>query len=388
MAFGQVPSSGKTGSKKYTVRRPNLSPGRSLPRPDAGAIPADPDLNRLLLPIRDTHHLPGLIAAVIQGDSIVSLGFCGLRKLGASQPFQATDQIHIGSCTKAMTATLVGILVEDGLLDWNTKIREIFPEEATGFHADFRDLTLSHLLTHRGGLPHDADWWRLPGRTTTEQRRSALRTLLSRPPESRPGSTYAYSNAGYVIAGLVAEQVTGESWENLMRQGVFEPLGLSTAGFGPPGLSGRTDQPWGHREKGGRIQANRVDNAPCMGPAGTVHCSLPDWARFASLHLQGAEGQARLLKPSTFQDLHTPPPGFEYAGGWFVVDRPWAGGRALNHNGSNTSWYASVWLAPRRNFATLVATNLGGTNAEKACEATTQALIQYAGLLPSRRARR
>ena len=122
-------------------------------------------------------------------------------------------------------------------------------------------------------------------------------------------------------------------WEDLIRGRVFEPLGMSSAGFGPPGPPdrdrGRIDQPWGHRDSGGRVDPVREDNAPCMGPAGTVHCSMADWGKFASLHLKAAEGKARILKPATFRALHTPPPGQEYAGGWYVVERPWSAGLAL-----------------------------------------------------------
>ena len=208
-----------------------------------------------------------------------------------------TDQVHLGSCTKAMTATLIGTLVDQGLLSWSSTIRSVFPELASRIHPDFQAATLSHLLTHRAGLPHDASWWRLPGRTTTDKRRAALLELMGRAPATKPGTAYAYSNAGYVLAGLMAEQMSGRPWEDLIRTRVFEPLGMSSAGFGPPGLPdrdrGRIDQPWGHRDSGGRVDPVREDNAPCMGPAGTVHCTMADWGKFASLHLRAAEGKAR-----------------------------------------------------------------------------------------------
>jgi CubicO group peptidase (beta-lactamase class C family) len=113
-----------------------------------------------------------------------------------------------------------------------------------------------------------------------------------------------------------------------------------------------------------------------MGPAGTVHCTMADWSKFAALHLQGARGNAKLLKAATFQALHTPPSGNNYAGGWLVVERPWAGGRALMHGGSNTTWCATVWLAPARDIAFLVATNCGGDSAQKASD---QAVVKLIG---------
>ncbi len=254
--------------------------------------------------------------------------------------------MHLGSCTKPMTATMIGSLVEEGKLSWNSTFRKVFPESASELHPQFRDVTLSYLLTHRAGLPHDGPWWDLPGATTTQQRHALMMSMLDRAPLSRPGSTYVYSNVGYALAGLMAERVTGEAWESLMRKRLFEPLEMASAGFGTPGQSGSVTQPWGHHLDGRDIRPTQHDNAPSMGPAGTVHCSIPDLAKFAALHLTGEHGSSKLLKPATLKTLHIPPPGCQYAGGWTAAHESWAGGMTLSHNGSNTSWYMTIWLAP------------------------------------------
>ena len=300
-----------------------------------------------------------MIGAITFGARLAALGALGIRKIGSSQPIQVTDQMHLGSCTKAMTATMIGSLVEAGKLSWRSTFKDIFPESADQFHPQFQTATLSHLLTHRAGLPHDGPWWNLPGQTTTQARHALMTSMLQNAPLTKPGSTYAYSNVGYALAGLMAEQVTGESWESLMRTRLFEPLEMSSAGFGTPGRAGAVIEPWGHRLDGRDLKPTQQDNAPSLGPAGTVHCSVPDWAKFAALHLAGEHDSSKLLKPATLKTLHIPPPSCEYAGGWIVVERSWAGGAALNHAGSNTSWYAVIWLAPARNFAVLVATNQG-----------------------------
>ena len=395
-AFAQTADSGKeTGSSRRTARRPSLSTSKtkdsSSTDPGSATIRPDEQVNRLLDPIRDAHHLPGIIGAIVRGDALTAIGAVGIRKIGSAESLRVQDQVHLGSCTKAMTATLIGMLIDEGLLSWSTTFRDVFPDQASRFHADFQATTLQQLLNHRAGLPHDASWWNLPGLTTTDQRRAAMVSLLGKAPLTRPGTVYAYSNAGYVLAGLMAEEVSGHSWDELMQQRLFDPLKMASAGFGPPGKadSGRVDQPWGHHENHGLVEPTRQDNAPCMGPAGTVHCSVPDWGKFASLHLRGAQGKARLLNPATFRALHTPPPGSEYAGGWIIVDRSWAGGSALNHNGSNLVWYCSIWIAPVRDFATLVATNEGGAAGEAACEEATQELIKHVGFLgPGRATRR
>jgi len=369
-------------NQRRIARRPVLpDPARMALRPVIepweSRLPDDPQAAALLEGVREKHGLPGMVGAILKGSSVVSVAATGVRKVGEPGAFRATDQIHLGSCTKAITATLLGTLFEEGALSPSSTIGRVFPEYAGRLHPDFRDATLSHLLTHRAGLPHDADWWNLPGMNPTEKRYAALVDLCSVAPKTLPGKTYAYSNAGYTLAGLMAEQVTGASWENLVRARVFEPLYMYSAGFGPPGLDGssRENQPYGHQLSFGKPKPIRHDNPEVMGPAGTVHCSIVDWAKFAIAHLRGERQGAKLLLPATYRDLHTPPPRSEYAGGWIVLNRPWAGGRALNHAGSNTMWYAVVWLAPERDFGVLVATNMGGGPTAKACDEAVGALL-------------
>jgi CubicO group peptidase (beta-lactamase class C family) len=342
------------------------------------AAPVQPDerVKKILAPIRDEHHLPGLVGAVLTGNRLAAIGALGVRKNGAPNSMLVTDQIHIGSCTKAMTATMIGTLIDEGKLSSEITVRQVFPSVAPKLHAEFQGVTLWQLMTHRAGLPDNGPWWQLSGKTATEKRRDLLVRMMGEAPKSRPGSTFEYSNVGYALAGLMAEQVTGEPWETLMRRRLFEPLGMDSAGFGSPGHPGQVDQPWGHHPSGKESKPTQQDNAPPLGPAGTVHCTMADWARFAAAHLRGAQGKSHLLKPATFRALHTPPKGGDYAAGWIVTERSWAGGRALTHSGSNTSWYATVWIAPVRDFAILVATNLGGNSAAKACDQSIGKLLE------------
>ncbi len=133
--------------------------------------------------------------------------------------------------------------------------------------------------------------------------------MLKDAPLTKPGSTYAYSNVGYVLAGLMAEHVSGQSWETLMNKRLFEPLGMTSAGFGSPGHPGKVDQPWGHRDSGGEVRPTQVDNAPVMGPAGTVHCSVPDWAKFASLHMSERAGKAQATQGEHLPGIAHAPAG-------------------------------------------------------------------------------
>jgi CubicO group peptidase (beta-lactamase class C family) len=370
-----------------------LATGRLAAPPPALALePRGPrssgvrDISNIIDPIREKAGVPGMVAAVVRGGRIVARGASGLRSRDSTQRVTIRDKFHIGSCTKAMTATLLATLVEEGRLKWDTTIADVWPELSEK-HPPWRAVTLSQLLAHRGGAPAELDagglWgklWNHKG-TPTEARRLLLEGVLSRSPQVTPGTSHVYSNAGYAIAGHMAEEITGESWEHLMQERIFKPLAMKSAGFGAPGRRGKVDQPRGHDAVGKPVEPGPgADNPPAIGPAGTVHCSISDWARFAALHLQAGRGGGRLLRPGTFAVLHTPFEGKrpKYALGWAVTQREWAGPKpnVLNHAGSNTMWFAVVWIAPDKDLAVLVAANQGPPFAARACDQAASALIQ------------
>jgi CubicO group peptidase (beta-lactamase class C family) len=348
----------------------------------------------ILEPIRREYKLPALAAAAIKDGRTAALGAVGVRKAGAVDRVGIDDKFHIGSCTKSMTATLCALLIQQGKLKWDSTIGEIFADQREKIHPDYQVVTLEQLLSHRSGLRED----RTPDRTIwtkvralsgpiLEQRRALVELVLSQKPAAAPGTKHQYSNYGYTIAGAMCERATGRSWEDLMRDDLFAPLGMASAGFGPPGDAKTVDQPWGHFASGAASTpmppGPSADNPAVIGPAGTVHCSLPDWAKFAAFHLRGARGEEPRLPAKFFEKLHTPLPGDEkqYAFGWVATDRDWAGGKALTHAGSNTMWFAVIWLAPNRNAAYLAATNVGHDTAFRACDAAIRELIDLT-LLP------
>lgn len=333
------------------------------------------DLAEVLEPIRARHDLPALAGAILQGDQLVGLGASGVRRRGGDAKVTPQDLFHLGSCTKAMTATLCALLVEGGKLRWTTTVGEVFP--AAKAAPAWRGVTLEQLLTNRGGAPGDLDggglWgrlWRHPG-TPPEMRLALVEGVVAEPPALPPGTKYLYSNAGFSIAGAMAERAVGRPYEELMCEMLFVPLGMASAGFGAP--EGEA-QPRGHTAEGRAVEPGPgADNPAAIAPAGRVRCTMADWAKFVALHL----GHGTLLRPETLARLHEVPAGadVEYAMGWIVARRPWGGGTVLTHAGSNTMWYSVVWAAPRRDFAVLVACNQGGDRAPKACDEAAAALI-------------
>jgi len=343
------------------------------------ALTSDPDLAAALEPIRERRKVPGIVAGIVRGNRLALVAAVGSRKAGSDVPITVNDSLHIGSCTKAMTATLLAKLVEQSRLRFDSTIGEVFGDLQKQLHPGFQNVTLEQLLTHRAGLPANTDWRDLGNGSLIEQRTLVLKRVLEKPPVHPAGTKFLYSNVGYVIAGHMAEEVMGKPWEELMREMLFTPLQMPSAGFGPPGMQDQIDQPWGHQLVLGKQVPHQADNAAALGPAGTVHCTLVDWGRFASLHLAGAQGDSTFLSPETIRTLQTAPPGEpRYAGGWLVEERDWAGGKALTHAGSNTMWFATVWIAPARNYAVLAVTNQGGEAGTRACDEAIEVLIKRA----------
>lgn len=361
--------------------------------PARAADPKPDDLSSLLEPLRAKHDLPALAAAVVVGGKIKAAGAVGVRKQGADARVTVEDQFHLGSCTKAMTATLIAKLVEDGKLTWDTTLAQALPELAEGMHEGFRSVTIRHLLCHRAGVTHEPwppgmnsfEVHGLPG-SPRQQRWEYAKRMLAAPPEYEPGSKYVYANAGFAIAGAIAEKTLDKPWETLIQELVFTPLGITSAGFGAMGTAGKIEQPWQHHYENGKIVAVEpgplADNPTAIAPAGTVHMSVTDWARFVADQVNEGKKKDRLLKPENYRTLHQAPFGGDYAFGWVIAPRPWAKGDALTHAGSNNSNFAVVWAAPKRGFAVLVMTNIAGEKVPAASDEVVWTLIQKFLLTP------
>jgi CubicO group peptidase (beta-lactamase class C family) len=363
----------------------NQRAARPGPAPTFCPVAGDAAITQLLQPIRQKFNVPAMAAAVVTSDGIKFAGAVGVRKRGTEVPVGLDDLWHLGSDGKAMTSTLIARLVERGQLRWDSTLGEIFPNLSPRMNPEFQKVTLLQLLSHRAGLPANLNLADYQGDDVTSLRLRAVRLELAKEPQYAPGGKYAYSNLGYIIAGAVVEKITGERWEDAISNEVFKPLQMNSAGFGGTGTPGQIDQPWPHTEDGLPTAENGpvMDNPPVMGPAGRIHCTLQDWGKFVQDQLRGARGESgTLLKPESYQKLQSPPFGGDYALGWMVVQRGWAGGKALNHSGDNTMNFANVWVAPQKDFAILVCVNQSGNTAFQASDQAVGALIKLLQIQP------
>ena len=155
----------------------------------------------------------------------------GVRKFGESSKTEVSDIFSIGSCAKSMTAVVAAALVEEGLISWDTKPLDVYPELTGEINADFQNITLKDLLSHQAGVEpfYDggifnlhSDYPFITG-SPEEQRKIFAIWQFKRPPVNDPG-TFVYSNGGYAVAAAMLEEVSGNSWEQLIMQRLFKPF--------------------------------------------------------------------------------------------------------------------------------------------------------------------
>lgn len=330
------------------------------------ATGAHADIRSDLDAVENVGTLIGLAVGLADGGAILDMHARGIREKGQQAPVTTADVWHLGSISKSLTMVLLGTLVAEGRLDIDAPLPVLLPD-IEGMDAGWNDVTLRDALEHRSGLPENFGIRVMMEEAADEALRPALRaaalaTVLAKPPGERD---FLYSNIGYTLAGHVVENITGQTWEQAMRDRVFAPLTLQTAGFGAPKGAARHDQPVGHANFFGLWQKpvspfdSAADNTPIIGPAGTVHMSLPDLLAYGQALLHMAQGQDDVLPADIFATLTTARQG-NYAGGLITGRSDAVAGRFIWHNGSNTMWYAILVVLPEKNLVIAVTVNQDG----------------------------
>ena len=345
--------------------------------------------------LRDKHHLPALWGGRFQADGKSAVSATGLRKWGKTTQVETTDKVHIGSCTKAMTGLLIAQLISDDKLKFETTLAEIFPDTPGLADSGWGKVTVNELLQHRSGAPANADWQKLHDAHPSDLqagRQATLEWLIKSKRPKKP--TFLYSNVGFVMLGHIVEKLRGESWEVVIQQRLFEPLNISSAGFGPVGGSETLNKaapqyPFGHTPEinlssivSQLMSSNaklsftptRVDNPAVMNPAGRVHVRIEEWSRFVLLFASENAPQQLGINDATWQRLKTPEFAGNYAGGWVVEKPTWSTSKTLWHNGSNTTWYCVAYAVPDQQCCLIAVSNAYCSQADQACAELIESL--------------
>ncbi|HVL70010.1 MAG TPA: serine hydrolase [Vicinamibacterales bacterium] len=322
----------------------------------------------------DAWRIPGLAVAVVKDGRVVHLRGYGVRELGRPERVDEHTLFAIGSTTKAMTAALVGMLVDEQKLAWDDPVTRHLPSFQLRDPAVTRELTVRDLLTHRAGLGNADFLWYGQEHTTAD----ILQRVRLLEPAYSLRSRFIYQNVMYAAAGQVIEQVTGQSWADVIRTRIFEPLGMrdSRATLRLVPRDANVAAP--HAVVAGRVKVVQNMSVDSVAAAGSVWSSARDmslWLQFvlAGGHAGGAGGK-RLLSERTYAELFRPqafvpdtqypttqlvkPHWMTYGLGWFQQDYR---GRAVDfHTGSIDGMIAIAGLVRDERLGVLVLGNLSG----------------------------
>jgi len=315
--------------------------------------------------------VPGIgVAIVSDGRVILADGF-GLRDVAAKQPMTAATLMPIGSTTKSFTAFVIGTLVEQGKLDWDAPVIDYLPEFRLADDAATRAMRVRDLLTHVSGLPrHDVAWYGSSlGRNELFER---LRTFEASAPVR---AKWQYSNLMYMTAGVLAERVSGKSWETLVDERIVTPLGMAGATTSLAQMRASADRALGYEISEGRLEPVEYRSVEAIGPAGSINASAEAMAKWVQLQIDGGKAGGRsLIASGVLEEIHAPqvvipwsgasPAGerelFDlYAMGW--MQHAYRGRRLLEHGGNIDGFTAQAGFLPSEQLGVVVLANRGST---------------------------
>ena len=332
-----------------------------------------PGVDAYIDSVRERFEVPGLAVAIVQDGRVVMAKGYGVRALGAREPVDARTLFGIASNTKLFTATALGILVEEGALEWDEPVVRYLPWFQMHDAWVTREITVRDLLVHRSGLglgAGDLMFW--PPSTFT--RRELAERLRHIPPATSFRSAYAYDNVLYAVAGEVIEAVSGRSWEDFVRSRILEPVGMSGSDVRLSDPAHTPNAAHTHARVAGVVQAVEPYLGDVVNPAGGIFSNVEDMARWMIVQMDSGRvaGGERIFSGTVTRELWAPvtpmpfgdpAPELEplrhhfnfYALGLNVLD--YRGERLLTHTGGLPGYLSRVAMLPDRRVGVVVLTN-------------------------------
>lgn len=313
-------------------------------------------------------NVPGLGLAVVHGDSVLMAKGFGIRDVARPQPVDDATLFAIGSTTKAFTAAAAALLVGTGRLDWEDRAAGRLPGFALRDPYATREITLRDLLAHRSGLPMANLMWL----TGLHDREALLDRVRHLEPASSFRSRFGYQNVLYLAAGEIIGRAAGTGWSEFVTERLFAPLGMSRSRTSRAGLAGDGNVASPHVRVGDGVRPVPPRDIDAIGPAGSIHSSAGDMARWLVMQLgDGTVRGRRIIDAEALAETRRSQiplrvPGLErlypfarsvsYAMGWVVSD--YRDRTLLDHGGGIDGMTALVALMPEEDLGVAILTNV------------------------------
>ena len=326
------------------------------------------DITQFALEVMEKHKIPAMVFAVVSKDEIIlqkALGHRIITEIDGEPTIDINDYFHLGSNGKAISGFIAAYFVEQGKISWDTKFFDLFPEIKESSNPDFYDITLVDLFAHRANIQQYNCSESMRNKPVflgnKQERRSQFVEYVLTQPKVGNDNTFMYSNAGYSIAGVMLERISGKSWEVLCYEVLTEKAALNFI-FGWPNRN-YENQPYGHAmgtDSEGNydffyIPASTPYNIDLFEPAGDFSMNLENYIRFIQMNLRGLAGENNFLTSETYNYLFTAKD--EYAVGWLNIIRN--GIPISAHSGSDGTFYATVFINRNTLKAYIVLANTG-----------------------------
>src|SRR5712691_9780378 len=265
---------------------------------------APPDLDQWVARAMHTFDVPGIGVAIVKDDVVVVAKGYGVRKLGEPAPVDARTLFGIASNTKVFTATALGLLVEEGKIEWDAPVVRYLPAFAMWDPFVTRELTVRDLLVHRSGLglgAGDLLWWP----ASTYDRKEIARRLRFIQPATSFRSAYAYDNVLYLVAGELIETISGQTWESFVSSRILAKVGMAGSNVRHSAAAGGGNVAVPHAPIDGTVRPIAPFDSDNTNPAGGINSSAEDMAKWLMVQLSGGvlSDGSRLFSPATARQL-------------------------------------------------------------------------------------
>lgn len=312
--------------------------------------------------------VPGLAVSIVKDGKIIFAEGFGYRDVERNLKVTPHTVFAIGSCTKAFTATAMGMLVDEGKVGWDKPVRDYLPAFKLQDIVASERMTPRDLLCHRSGLPrHDAMWY--GSALSREELFSRLQYLE---PSKDFRTVWQYQNLMFMTAGYLAGQVAGMSWEAFIRKRIFEPLEMKESNFSVNDSQKAPDFALPYQEKNDKVEPMPFRNLDAIGPAGSINSNVLDMANWILMNLnKGKFNDRQVVSEAALAEIHTPqmvmprPIQYDeilypsYGMGWMIV--PYRGHLLLQHGGGIDGFIAMVAFLPKDNLGAVILSNSGST---------------------------
>jgi CubicO group peptidase (beta-lactamase class C family) len=329
-------------------------------------------IDRLVEKTMKTFNVPGIAVGVVKDGKLIHARGYGVRSLNTHLPVDENTLFGIASNSKAFTAAALGILVDEGKLNWNDRVIDYIPEFRLYNYYVTEAFTIKDLLTHRSGMglgAGDLMIWPDSGTFSTKEMIYNLRFLK---PVSDFRTKYDYDNLLYVVAGEVVARISGMSWEEFIETWIMQPLGMNSSAASFSRLKDKSNVIDAHAVVNNRISVVPHDFAEWADPAGGIWSNITDLAKWTIMHMDSAKyGENKdkyLLSNEVHEEMWTPQTIIPVRGitpynshfssyglGWRLMDVK--GYKQVSHTGGLAGMVTQITLIPELKLGIIVLTN-------------------------------